>query len=344
MRLGNRAIPALLLLFLLILCAVVGYRVLGGPGVSLLDAIYMAVITVSTVGYTEVVDTSGHPALRIFNMFVILFGIGILLYVFSVSTAFIVEGDLQDAFRRRKMLKQIRDLKDHFIVCGAGRTGQYVIQELLKTGHPFVVIDRDQEQLARTARLGEFPVLKGDAADEEILSTAGVDRAQGLVSVLADDRDNLMVTVAVRQRNPGIRIVAGCAQEDMADRLLRVGANSAVSPNFIGGLRLASELIRPHVVSFLDVMLREHRATLRVDELVIQPSSGYVGKSLRALAIPDRFGLLVLALRRSSGETKFNPGLDTVLNAEDVLILMGEVDQVWKLRQQADIAAGEPSA
>jgi voltage-gated potassium channel len=341
MRFGKRLRTALTLLLAVLVGATVGYRLLGGPQVRLLDAIYMAVITISTVGYTEVVDTSRHPALRVFNMFVVVFGIGVMLYVFSESTAFIVEGELQNVFRRRKMLKRIQNLRRHFIICGAGRTGQYVVEELLKTGHSFVVIDRDEEQLNKLSRHGDFPVLTGDATDDEVLAAAGLDRAQGLVSVLPDDRDNLMVTVAVRQKNPGIRIVASCTQEDMADRLTRVGANSAVSPSFIGGLRLASELIRPHVVSFLDVMLREKSQTLRVDESVVCEGSRCAGRKLCDLKLPERFGLLLLAIRHASGETKFNPTADTILTPGDVLILMGEVNQVWKLRPETGDTRGE---
>ena len=149
MTLQRRLLTALLALLIVVMIAAAGYRVLGGPHVNLLDAIYMAVITFASIGYGEIVDTSGNPALRIFNMVMILFGIGIMLYVFSVSTAFIVEGELKDIFRRRKMLKLIRDMQDHFVICGAGETAFHVVQELLKTGNQFVVIDHDEERLAK---------------------------------------------------------------------------------------------------------------------------------------------------------------------------------------------------
>src|SRR5262249_47205441 len=153
------------------------YMIFGGPDVTLLDAIYMAVITVSTVGYQEVVDTHGHPGLRLFNIFFILFGIGIMLYVFSASTAFIVEGELNNIFWRRKMQKLIRDMRDHLIVCGAGETGTYLVKELLKTGNVFVVIDHDEERLQKISQLGEVPVLKGEGGDEEVLTAARIQYA-----------------------------------------------------------------------------------------------------------------------------------------------------------------------
>ena len=335
MTLRRRLLLALLLLLVIIMAAAVGYRLLGGPEVTILNAIYMAVITIATVGYGETVDTSVHPALRIFNIFVILFGIGIMLFVFSASTAFIVEGELKDIFRRRKMLKQIREMKDHFVVCGAGETGHYIVRELLKTGNRFVVIDHDAERLARIQHLGEFPVLQGDAADEEVLESAGLSRARGLVTALPDDKDNLMVTVTARQMSPTVRIVARCADERMSAKLLLAGANSSVSPNMIGGMRLASELIRPHVVSFLDLMLKEKSKTLRVEEISVGEGSPWVGKTIRETEIHRRFELLALGLRKPSGEMSYNPQGDTVLAAGDVLVVQGDVNQVWKAREAA---------
>ena len=324
------------------MAAAAGYRLLGGAHVSMLDAIYMAVITVATVGYGEIVDTAAHPALRVFNIFVILFGIGIMLYVFSASTAFIVEGELKDIFRRRKMLKQIQAMKEHFIVCGAGETGHFVVQELLKTSHPFVVIDHDEERLERIRHLGEFPVLKGDAADEELLATAGLARARGLVTVLAEDKDNLMVTVTARQLSPTVRIVARCAEARMAEKLIRAGANSAVSPNMIGGLRLASELIRPHVVSFLDEMLRDRNKTMRVEEIAVGPGSPWMGKSLQDTQLHAKFELLALAVRTGAGQVQYNPHGDAVLNAGDVIVVLGDVNNTWKARAAAGDTISRP--
>jgi len=335
MTLRRQLLSALLLLLVIVMMAALGYRWLGGPEVSFLDAIYMAVITVTTVGYSEVVDTSAHPALRVFNIFVILFGIGVMLYVLSASTAFIVQGELKDLFRRRKMLNQIRDLKAHFIVCGAGETGQYVVQELLKTGYDFVVIDHDEERLEKIRHLGEFPVLQGDAADEEVLASAGLDRARGVVTVLAEDRDNLLVTVTARQMSPTVRIVARCAEAKMADKLIRAGANSAVSPNMIGGMRLASELIRPHVVSFLDLMLRDQVKSMRVEEIAVGDASPWVGKTLHNTDLHRKYELLALALRRPNGEMQYNPHGETVLASGDVLVVLGDVNNTWKARAAA---------
>jgi voltage-gated potassium channel len=335
MTLRRQLIYALLLLLVVLMIAALGYRWLGGPEVTFLDAVYMAVITVTTVGYNEVVDTSRRPALRIFNSFVILFGVGIMLYVVSSTTAFIVEGELRNLFRRRKMLKQIRDMKGHFIVCGAGETGHYVVQELLKSGYDFVVIDHDEERLAKIQPLGEFPVLAGDAADEDLLNTAGLERARGVVSVLREDRENLLVTVTVRQLNPNVRIVARCSEAKMADKLIRAGANSAVAPSMIGGMRLASELIRPRVVNFLDLMLRDQIKTMRVEEIAVQEGSPWVGKTLDNTQLHRRYDLLALALRRPNGEMQYNPHGETLLASGDVLVVLGDVNNTWKAREAA---------
>lgn len=334
-NLRKQLVISLLLLFIVVLSAVSGYMWLGGPEVTLLNALYMAVITISTVGYGEVVDTHANPPLRILNMIYILFGIGIMLYAFSVSTAFIVQGELQDIFRRRRMLKQLQDMHDHLIVCGAGETGNYLVQELLKTGNLFVVIDHDQERLARISQRGDFPTLKGDGADEEILTTARIQQARGLAIVLPEDKDNLLATVTARQLNPSLRIVARCAEVRMVDKLLRAGANAAISPNMIGGLRLASELIRPSVVTFLDMMIRDPSATTRVEEVAVEGGSPWIGKKLHEVELHRRFDLLALAVRKPDGELKFNPRDDMALGSGDVLIVMGDAANAWKAREAA---------
>lgn len=335
MSLRRQLAVALLLLLIVVMTTAAGYRILGGPRVTLLDAIYMAVITFATIGYGEVVDTGTNPALRIFNMVMILFGIGIMLYVFSASTAFIVEGELKDIFRRRKMQKRIRELKDHFIVCSAGETANHIIQELLKTGNHFVVIDHDPERLARLEHLGDLCWVEGEAADEEVLEAAGISRAKALATVLPDDKDNMMVTVTARQMSPTIRIVARCVDARMGEKMVRAGASVSVSPNMIGGLRMVSEMIRPHVVNFLDLMLKEKSKTLRVDEIAVPPQSAWVGKTIGDTEIHRKYDLLALAVRKPNGENIYNPHGDLTLLAGDVLIVMGDVSKVRVAREAA---------
>jgi voltage-gated potassium channel len=344
MNIRQRLLLAVVLLVVMLTVSVAGYRVLGGPSVSLLNALYMAVITFAGVGYAEVVDTSHNPALRLFNMLVVFLGVTIMVYVFSVVTAFLVEGELTHIFWRRKMEKKIRELKDHYIVCGLGDTGRYVIDELQKTASAFVVIEHSDEVLARYREQSgngrELHSVTGDATDEEVLAAAGVDRAHGLIAALGADKDNLVITVMVRQKNPRIRIVARCTDLRFTDKLLRAGANSTVSPNRIGGLRLASEVLRPHVVNFLDLMLKEQTRTLRIEEIEVGPSS-WVEKKVGDLALKERFSLLLLAVKDAGGATYWaNPPENLALRQGTVLIVMGDVAQIRKARAQAQHQSG----
>lgn len=233
------------------------------------------------------------------------------------------------------MLKQIAALADHFIVCGATDTAYHVVNELSKVGGKLVVIDLSEAELEKISHGGKFPVLAGDCADEETLETAGIARAKGLVTVLPDDKDNLMVTVTARQMNPRLRIVARCTNERTASKLIKAGATSAVSPNMIGGLRLASELIRPHVVSFLDAMLKEQGKTVRVEEIAIAKGSSWARKTIRDVGIHQEYDVLALARRDAGGEIFYNPRGATVLAEGDVLIVMGEVDRISRARESA---------
>jgi len=318
--------------------------VLGGPGVSLLDAIYMVVITFSGVGYGEIVDTTNRHALRIFNIFIVLSGAGVAVYVFSLLTAFLVEGELRHLFRRSRMRKQISELKGHFIVCGFGETGRHAVNELQKTHTPHVVVEFAHEALTRAqeAHPGMYTNtlhVIGDATDEKVLASAGLDDAAGLIAILPSDKDNLVITVVARQRNPTIRLVSRCTNLNYAERMRKAGANATVSPNHIGGLRLASEVLRPSVVSFLDLMLQEKSRTLRIEEIVLGERSRWVGSSLTDLGLGSRYDLLPLAIKGAIGSEQplvFNPPAGARLTAGTVIIVMGDSDNVSRARAEAN--------
>lgn len=327
--------------------AVIGYKVIGGPSVTVLDAIYMVVITLSGVGYDEIVNTANNHALRIFNIFVVLLGAGVAVYVFSVLTAFLVEGELRHLFRRSRMKKQISELKHHYIVCGFGETGRHVVDELAKTHTPYVVIDTSHEAITRGQEMHhdlyqDMLYVIGDATDENILLQAGLDNAVGLISVLPSDKDNLVITVVVRQRNHNIRIVSRCTHLSYSERMLKAGANSTVSPNHIGGLRMASEVLRPHVVSFLDLMLQEKSRTLRIDEIPIGERSTWLGSAISDLNLSGRYNLLPLAIK-GAGDTVpqmiFNPPADTRLAQGAIIIVMGDADNVARASAEANPSA-----
>jgi len=323
--------------------AVIGYRIIGGPNVSLLDAMYMAVVTLSGVGYGEIIDSSRNHALRTFNMFIVLIGVAVAVYVFSQLTAFLVEGELRHLFRRNRMKKHIADLRRHYIVCGLGETGRHVVDELLKTQTPFVVIENSTEAIDRIKqshdeRYNDLLYVTGDATDEKILEQAGIDVAAGLISALPSDKDNLVIVVVVRQRNPAIRIVSRCTDLSYAERMVKAGANSTVSPNHIGGLRMASELLRPAVVGFLDLMLKEKSRTLRVEEIALPVSSNWAGKTLADLDLNERFSLLPLAVKhpgQADEQLVVNPRGKTTVAAGAVIIVLGDSANLSRARADA---------
>ena len=339
----RRLIFACSLLLALGIIAVIGYMVIGGPSVTLLNAVYMAVVTLTGVGYGEIVDSSHNPALRVFNIFVVVIGVGFAVYVFSELTAFLVEGELRHLFRRGKMKKKIGELQGHFIVCGAGETGRHVMDELHKTGSPHVIVDMSDIILnrIREADGGVYAgmlYIVGDATDEAVLQQAGLERAAGLICTLPSDKDNLVITVVARQKNPAIRIVCRCTDLSYSERMIKVGANSTVSPNHIGGLRLASEVLRPNVVSFLDLMLKEKSRTLRIDEISLHQGSKWIGSKIGDLDLSARYDILLLALKRAgepNAPLMFNPPASTPLSPDTIMILMGDKDNLQRARADA---------
>lgn len=327
---------AVIVLAIVFLIGVVGFKSLGGRDWSTLDAVYMAVITMATVGYGETKDLSKNPAARVFTVFFILAGMGILLFVISLATAFIVEGELTQVLWRKKMIKEIAKLKDHIIVCGAGETGIHAVEELLKTRHNFVIIEPDKERVEKLKLLGDLNIIEGDASEDEVLSQAGIERAKGVIIALPTDKDNLFVTITARQLNPKIKIVAKGIDPKTDTKLIKAGANSVVSPNFIGGLRMVSEMIRPAVVNFLDLMLRDKSRTLRVEEVTITDRSQLAGKTLDEAAITQQTNLLVMAMKDpDSPDFHFNPSPKTVLRPGQILIVSGDISGVIKLRELA---------
>jgi voltage-gated potassium channel len=326
----NRLLGLFVLLAVVILAGVCGYFLI--EGWSLFDALYMTIITIATVGYGEVhpLTTNG----RIFTMVLIFLGSGILMYCFSIFTAFIVEGDLTDALRRRKMNKDIARLKNHYIVCGASSTGNYIIEELSKTGREFVVVEKSPERLTLISEANILSIL-GDASHEAVLESANIRNAAGLFASLHLDADNLLVVVTARGLNPKLKIIAKAIDEESERKLRQVGADRVVMTNFIGGLRMTSEMIRPTVVSFLDTMLRDKTAVIRVDEIHINSRSPLVGKNLEDTGIMDVEGVSVVALANDRGAYIFNPPKERMLAEDDVIIVMGIVEKISTLRELA---------
>lgn len=323
----RRALQLSSLLVIILLAGVLGYHYL--EGWSLFDSIYMTVITLATVGYGETHPLS-HGG-RIFTIFLILGGMSIIFYALTEITTFVVEGEMTGILRRRRMNREIKKLKNHYILCGAGKSGEHVLHELRKTRRSCVVIERDPEKIRKLLNEG-VPVIEGDATEDQILTSAGIDRAAGLVSALPNDKDNLFVVITARGLNPSLRIVAKVEEITSRDKFLRSGADTAVSANFIGGLRMASEMVRPATVTFLDSMLRGN-STLRVEEIAIAASSKQIGTTIGRCDPIHSSGVVLLSLRQAGAEDfKFNPPLDTKLHSGDTIIIVGDQRQVEKLR------------
>jgi voltage-gated potassium channel len=342
--LRRRLIFAGILFFGLITVSVTGYRLLGGSSVTLLQALYMAVITLAGVGYGEIVDTAHNAPLRVFNMGVVLFGVAVTVYVFSVVAAFLVEVELTNPFWRRRMHKRISELRGHYIICGLGATGRHVAEEMHRTGTQFVVVDLHEELIKKAGEthpdlFREMLYVVGDATEEETLSKAGIEHAKGLITALPEDKDNLVVTVIAHQAFPTLRIVARAADQKFADRMLRAGAKATVSPSHIGGLRMASELIRPQVVGFLDLMLKDQTQTLRVEEIGIDASSPWAGHQIGQINIRAKHNLMVLGVKSAVGTAAaklwVNPPDKLVIQAGSAIIVMGDVKDIREANREA---------
>ena len=302
---------------------------------SLGEAFYLAINAVSTVGFSELRGMEDVRFARPIAVVIILAGLGTVAYFQSSLTAILVQGVIGERFRLRRMQKRVESLSNHVIVAGAGATGMHVIEELHATRTPFVAIDRNRHTLERISRDfvgGEMLYVVGDATDDSTLMQAGITRAMGVVAALTEDKDNLYVTLSARSLNAGARIVSKVIAPDAAPKMMRAGANATVSPNMIGGRRLASELVRPTVVEFVDQMLREREDVLRLEEVVITDGSWFVGKSLREVPIRAETKLLVVALRVDK-KFIYNPEPSTALEVNSVLVVLGASTNVARLRE-----------
>ena len=332
----KRIIKALSALLTAVTVGTIGFWIIEGGEVSIGDCLYMTIITLSTVGYGEVIPMT--PLGRGFASFLIIFGMGTLLYFASTVVAFWVELDMTKVRRRRKMQKTISQLEDHIIVCGVGATGGHVVREFIATKTPFVMIDTDKERLERLHAVSveqgcEALSVAGDATDDRVLHKAGIEKARGLVAALRNDKDNIYIVLSARHVNPKLRIIARAMEKDAPPKILRAGADQVVSPNLIGGLRIASEMLRPEVVEFLDMMMRDMDKNTRIEQVPLPPDSPLEGKKLSDTNIRKSTDVLVIALRDKYGKYTYNPGPDTVLAREATLIVLGAADSVIRLRE-----------
>ncbi len=319
----------LLVPFLLIGAGTVGFHFL--EGWPLFDSLYMTVITLTTVGFREIHELS--RAGQVFTMLLALGGVFTLFYAAGAVIGSIVSGEVQSFLGSRRMERNLAELKDHLIVCGLGRMGRLVCQEFASQGVPFVVIDRESE-LLDDFRLPGGIVLHGDATSDEVLERVGVKRARALVTVVASDADNLYITMSARLLSERLFIVARAEDERSEQKLLRAGANRVVSPYVIGGARVAQAVLRPTVVDFLELATRTEHLELNIEETRISEKSPLAGATLKDSRVRQELGLIVVAIKKTTGKMIFNPPSDATMQPGDILIMLGrrnDLDQLTAL-------------
>ena len=308
----------LALIFLIIAFGTLGY--MGIEGWNFLDSIYMTVTTLTTVGYREIHELSIKGI--IFTIFLIVGGVGVMLYALSTGAKAILEGELKEIFGRKKLEKKIKELSDHYIICGYGRMGRIISKELRAEGVRFVVVEKAPVSLEEN---GDILILLGDATQDHVLKEAGIEKARGLISVLHTDAENLFVVLSARGLNPNLLIVSRAVEEDSEQKLLRAGATKVVSPYHIGGLRMAHTVLKPTVVDFLEFATRSGNIELQMQEIGIQEGSSLVGLTLQECGIGEGLGVIIVAIKQSTGDTRFNPTFRSTVQPGDTLIVLGEV-------------------
>ncbi len=316
-------------LLVLVFIGMAGFHFL--EGWSWFDGFYMVLTTISTIGYGEVHPLS-HTG-RIFNSFIIIAGVGLVLLFFGGATQALLEFELQSVFGRRRMDREISRLSDHYILCGAGRVGRSAARELAHKPLPFVMIDNDAAKLARYSDQG-WLTLVGDATQAPVLRQAHIERARGLVASTTTDATNIYIILTARSLNPKLKIIARASEEEAEQHLLTAGADHVVSPYNFAGYRIAQTFLRPHVVDFFDTAMDRH-LPLEIEEVQVQAGSRVAGQTLEGARIRQEMGVIVLAIKGAGPGMRFNPSPDEVIHEGDHLIAMGDPEGLRRLEQSA---------
>jgi voltage-gated potassium channel len=315
----------------ILLLGTFGY--MGIEGCSFLDGLYMTVITITTVGFREVVPLG--PAGKIFTMCLVFVGVGFVLYLFGKVTEAVVEGGMQKAFERIKMDKKLAKISDHYIVCGYGRIGKVICQSLHDDKRGFVVIENNPDEIKAVAAEG-YLFVEGEAADDEVLIKAGIKRAKGLIAVVSSDAENVYITMSARDLNRNLFVMGRSSGKKGADtKLLRAGADKVISPYYIGARQMANMVLRPTVIDFLDLAVHEGALGLRIEELMVPDSAACVNMTLMDSGLRKKYGLIVVAIKRQGEkEMLFNPSHLTVIKPGDIIVVLGEYDDIKRLEKE----------
>lgn len=331
-RLPWRLVLMIALPISLLIIGTFGYEMLE-PKYTWFDALYMTVITLTTVGYGEIpepLSTNG----RIFTMCLLLGGVFTIAYTATEVVRSIISGEIQDLLGKQRMAHELAEIKNHLIIVGYGRMGRQICRDLARQGVPFVVVDRREDLLRDFDSPGGLP-LCGDAANDETLRRAGVNRAKALITVLPSDADNLYICMSARLLNDRLFIVSRAEEEQTEPKLRRVGANRVISPYAIGGSLVALAVLRPNVTDFLDIATRAGHPDLQIEEIEIRPGSAIDQVTLQASKIRQDLGLIVLAIKKANGQMLYNPPGDAVMGIGDTLIALGHRTQLDQLEALA---------
>jgi voltage-gated potassium channel len=329
----ERVYRALLLFATVLLVGALLFRRV--EGFEWFDAFYTALLSVTPIGHGLIPPLSRGG--RQVNAFLLVCGVGVVGYVASIATRFVFEGEMGRIFWIRKVQRHVENMNGHYILCGHGRVGRIVAEELAHRKVSFVVVEKNENAVAERIALREDVIL-GDATDESVLESAGVRRAAGLVAALQSDADNLYITLSAREMNPDIRIVARSTDDAAAAKLKRAGASRTVSPNIIGGREMAQHLLIPAVVDFIHLATGKKSLDLEMQEVHVAAGSRLSGMPISESSIRREHGVIVVAINKPSGESIFNPGTDCVVGADDTLICLGRPEQLAVIRGLAEAA------
>lgn len=317
---------SMIVLLLLVSAGTIGFMTI--EKWRLLDALYMTVITLGTVGFKEVHDLS--DAGKVFTMGLILVGVSVLGYIVGSLAQIMFEGQIQRVIGRKKVEKRIDALHEHYIICGFGRIGSLICKEFHANGLAFTVVEKDPEALEKLEEEG-YLYLKGDATMDETLLKAGIKRAKGLISVVTSDTANVYITLTARGLNPGLYILARSGEEGSDIKLKRAGANKVVSPYFIGGTRMAQSILRPNVVDFIEIATGSEHMDLQMEEITIPPHSAFAGETLVSSGFRKEIGVIIVGIKKGHGKMVFNPHSQSKIEGNDTLIVLGEPGAINKL-------------
>jgi len=319
---------SIIFLIIIILFGTSGYHLF--EGMPLFDAFYMTLITISTVGFSEIKPLSNVG--RIITMIIIVSGISALTYTLGQIAKIFVEGELRKLFGRRKLEKQIATLNNHYIICGYGRIGGVISKELADEAIPFVVIEQNPEKIEQLEN-NRFLYLNMDATSEETLIKAGLERAKGIVTAVSSDADNVFITLTAKGLRPDIFILSRTSDIKNEGKLLKAGATRVVCPYLIGGSRMAQLLKKPTVVDFIDIAMMDGKLGLKMEEAVVGPNSSLIGKTLVSSHIRKDFGVIIVAIKKPSNEMIFNPLPSEKLEAGDVIVVIGKKEDLLRMNE-----------